>query len=75
MIKQVRGIITETYFDKRTNLITACIELIVSSIFITIAFSIGTFIFLGVIGYVISYIFLLIGIIGVLDKIIQIALT
>ncbi|MBA7552650.1 hypothetical protein ES705_45220 [subsurface metagenome] len=44
MIKQIKEIIKDTYFDKHMSLTVVCIGLIVSSIFVTIVFSLVTFI-------------------------------
>ena len=73
MKKQIRKIIKESYFDKHMSLAVACIDLIGSSLFVTAVVGIGIFLFLGVISLIISFILSLVGIIDIIDRMLQIS--
>ena len=60
----------DTYFDM--SLVTG-IFLIIKSVVITVVFSIGIFLFLGVISLIISFLLSLTGIINIVDKMLQIS--
>ena len=62
-----------TYFDRNMSLGTACIFLIGSSAVITVIFSVGIFLFLGVISLIISFILSLVGIVNIVDRMLQIS--
>ena len=67
----IKEMLKGTYFDKKFSLETACIFLIGESILITAVFSIGIFLFLGVISFILSYLLSLIGVVNIVDKIVQ----
>jgi hypothetical protein len=67
----IKEMLKGTYFDKKYSLETACIFLIGESILITAVFSIGIFLFLGVISFILSYLLSLIGVVNIIDKIVQ----
>jgi hypothetical protein len=73
MKKQIKEMLKGTYFDRNMNLGTACIFLIGNSAVITVIFSIGIFLFLGVISLIISFILSLIGIVNIVDKMLRIS--
>jgi hypothetical protein len=73
MKKQIKEMLKGTYFDRNMSLGTACIFLIGSSAVITVIFSVGIFLFLGVISLIISFILSLVGIVNIVNKVIQIS--
>ena len=73
MKKQIKEMLKSTYFDRNMSLGTACIFLIGSSAVITVIFSVGIFLFLGVISLIISFILSLVGIVNIVNKVIQIS--
>jgi hypothetical protein len=73
MKKQIKEMLKGTYFDRNMSLGTACIFLIGNSAVITVIFSVGIFLFLGVISLIISFILSLIGIVNIVDKMLRIS--
>jgi hypothetical protein len=71
MKNKIKEILKGTYFDKNMSLGTVCIFLIGNSILVTALFSIGIFLFLGVISLIISYLLSLVGIVNIVDKIVR----
>ena len=73
MKNKIREILKGTYFGRDTDLGMACFYIIVESIGVTIVFSIGIFLFLGVISLILSFILSLIGIVNIIDRMLQIS--
>jgi hypothetical protein len=70
IMRMLNEINKDTYFDM--SLVTG-IFLIIKSVVITVVFSIGIFLFLGVISLIISFLLSLAGIINIVDKMLQIS--
>jgi hypothetical protein len=73
MKKQIKKMLKATYFDRNMSLGTVCIFLIGNSTVITVIFSVGIFLFLGVISLIISFILSLVGIVNIVDKMLRIS--
>lgn len=72
MKKQIKEMLKATYFDRNMGFGT-CIFLIGNSAVITVLFSVGIFLFLGVISLIISFILSLVGIVNIVDKMLRIS--